>query len=828
MKVSLNWVRQFTEVPLDIDALVTKIGAQLGAVEEVIDLGKKYQGIVIAKVVTCQKHPNADKLSVCLIDDGGVVKDAKRADGGYVQVVCGAPNVREGLMVAWLPPGATVPSSFDKDPFVLEAREIRGEVSNGMLASGSELAISEDHNGILEIDVDAQPGDDFAEVYYLNDYIIDIENKMFTHRPDCFGILGVAREIAGIMNMPFISPDWYLKPLDRIKPGATSELTVDNSITDLVPRFMAVAINGVEVKPSPISIQTYLSRSGLRPINNVVDVTNYLMLLTGQPLHAYDADKLVKVSGRLSLETRLSKPGDKLKLLNGKELELKDESTILITSNDVPVGIGGVMGGADTEVDETTKNIVVECANFDMYSIRRTAMKYGLFTDAVTRFNKGQSALQNDVILEEAVTTMLYVSGGEVASNVFDSHVELKEPEPVKVTSVFVSTRLGLDISAEAMAGFLKNVEFKTEADDEDLIVASPFWRTDIAIPEDIVEEVGRLIGYDQLPLVLPQRTLEPVARAELLTFKSRIRDILSRAGANELLTYSFVHGNLLEKAGQDKEQAYRLSNALSPDLQYYRLSLLPSLLDKVHPNIKSGTSEFTLFELGKGHETTQKDEDGLPKELDLLSVVITADDKTPTSKGAAYYQARVYLDYLADQLGIVLRYESLEQESDFQAAKPFDRTRSARVRDAKTDKILGAIGEFKPEVAKRFKLPGFTAGFELVITSLMGIAQPGYSYQPLSKYPSVQQDISLKVPESVPYGELIQFLEQNIAYPPHSQHRFEPIDIYQRKGEHDHKQMTFRLVVSSEERTLTDQEVNALLDDVAVKAHEKFAAERL
>jgi phenylalanyl-tRNA synthetase beta chain len=413
MKVSVNWIKQFTKVELPIDDLVATIGAQLGAVEEVVDLGAKYQGVLVAKVVSCEKHPNADKLSLCWIDDGGAAQNVDRNKSGHVQVVCGAPNVKAGLTVAWLPPGATVPSTYDNDPFVLEARELRGVVSNGMLASSKELAISDYHEGIVELDIEAVPGTNFAELYELNDYIIDIENKMFTHRPDCFGILGVAREIAGITGQKFESPDWYKTPLDRIKPGKNQlKLEVKNDITDLVPRFMAVAMTDVGHGNSPLIIQTYLSRVGIRPINNVVDVTNYLMILTGQPTHAYDYDKLN--DGKL--ETRLSRKGDRLDLLNGKSITFEDNSTILITSNDMPIGIGGVMGGAETEVNAATKNIVIECANFDMYSIRRASMRHGLFTDAVTRFNKGQSLLQNEIVLEEAVATMQYVAGAHVAS----------------------------------------------------------------------------------------------------------------------------------------------------------------------------------------------------------------------------------------------------------------------------------------------------------------------------------------------------------------------------------------------------------------------------
>lgn len=828
MKISLNWLRQFTDIDLSVDELVEKIGAQLGAVEEVIDLGKKYQGIIIARVVSCEKHPNADKLSVCWIDDGGRAKNVERNEQGQVQVVCGAPNVRAGMNVAWLPPGTTVPNSFDKDPFVLEARELRGVVSNGMLASSHELALSDDHNGIVEIDIDTAPGSDFAELYELNDYIIDIENKMFTHRPDCFGILGVAREVAGIQNKAFSSPDWYRAPLDRIKPGKSQlALTVKNNIPELVPRFMAVTMAEVTVKPSPLIIQTYLSRVGLRPINNIVDVTNYLMVLTGQPIHAYDADKL----HNNSLETRKSKKGDKLKLLNGKELTFEDDSVILITSGDVPIGVGGVMGGADTEVDQKTKNIVIECANFDMYSIRRTSMKYGLFTDAVTRFNKGQSPLQNDVVLEEAVATTEYVSGAHVASGVFDlkSNERRAMSNEVEVTADFINARLGLDLSANQMKGLLDNVEFSVEVHGATLKITPPYWRTDIEIKEDIVEEIGRLYGFDKLPVELPNRPNKPAERNQLLSFKSRVRDILASSGANEVLTYSFVHGDLLNKTGQDIEKAYKLTNAISPDLQYYRMSLIPSLLDKVRINIKSGIQSFAIFELNKcynkGH--TDQTDKNLPKELEKLAIVVASDNKTQEILGAGYYQAKKYLDNLAQNLGINLRYEIIGSDTQYQTSRPFDLGRSAHVVDIKTGVVLGIIGEFTSTMAKDLKLPTVCAGLEISLLKLQA-ASLNKPYQLLSKYPSVEQDISLKVPAEVYYQSIYDLLAQELLKIPDSATTLMPLDIYQRDNDTTHKQLTFRYKIASYQKTLKSDEINALLDKAAASAKNKFGAERI
>ncbi|HXY18301.1 MAG TPA: phenylalanine--tRNA ligase subunit beta, partial [Candidatus Nitrosopolaris sp.] len=575
MKVSLNWVKEFTSVDLPVDELVEKIGAQLGAVEEVEEIGKKYQGILVVKVVLAEKHPNADRLTFCLVDDGKANKKVKRNKDGLIEIVCGAPNVKTGQLAVWIPPGATVPATYDKEPFVIEAREIRGKTSHGMLASLKELALGDSHNGIVVLDM-GKPGDSFAKTLWLDDYIIDIENKMFTHRPDCFGMLGVAREIAGIQHKAFQSPDWYRENASLPTDGRKNvlKITVKNDVPKLVPRFCAVAIKDVKVEPSPAWMQSFLARVGVRPINNIVDITNLVMLETAQPIHAYDYDKLK--TGVLGV--RLSKKGEQLKLLGGKTIKL-DDGAVVITDGKQPVGLGGVMGGAGTEVDENTKNIVLEVANFDMNLTRRTAMTYGLFTDAAVRFTKGQSPDQNMAVLCRAVNHALQFAGGRQASAVVDDFAKQEtrnKKQEIVVGAEFVNSRLGLNLSGAEIKKLLENVEFKVELSGGSLKITPPFWRMDIAIPEDIVEEVGRLYGYDKLPVVLPPRDLSPVQPNPRVVFKDRLRDILSRAGANEVLTYSFVHGSLMQKVGQDPKDAYRIANALSPDVQYYRLSLTP------------------------------------------------------------------------------------------------------------------------------------------------------------------------------------------------------------------------------------------------------------
>jgi len=850
MKFSVNAIRFFNQyygsaadpAPEGVDALAEKIGAQLGAIEEIIPFGERFKGVLIVRVVLCRKHQNSDHLNVCKIDDGGVAQNVERDEDNLVQVVCGAPNVREGLLVAWLPPGVTVPESLIKgEPFVLESRELRGEMSNGMLASARELTLGDSHDGILEIgmgdDERYKPGMTLLEAGHLDgDVVIDVENKMFTHRPDCFGWLGIARELEGIQGRPYKSPEWY--ELQPELPGVEAEelqLTVQNNLPELVPRFMAVAMRDVQVQPSSLHIQLDLARAGIRPINNIVDYTNFFALETGQPLHAYDYDKVARLSGGdgAVLQVRMPHEGEQIALLNGKTIQPRAEAIMIATDQQL-IGIGGVMGGADTEVDEQTKNIILECATFDMYSVRRTSMTHGLFSDAVTRNTKGQSPLQNAAVIAKIADEIRRFAGGKIASAfIDDNHLSAEVRErgslfaPVTTTADFVNKRLGSKLSAEEMARLLENVEFQIEQSGEELTIIAPFWRTDIEIPEDIVEEVGRLYGFDKLPLQLPQRSLSPAPRNRLLDLKSAVRDTLARGGANEVLTYSFVHGKLLEAVGQDMVQAFRLSNALSPDLQHYRLSLLPSLLDKVHANVKAGFDQFALFEMGKVHHRDAIDtEDGLPLEFDNLALVYAA--KEVDLPGAAFYQARQFVVWLSEALGLPVVFRPATEHT-LALDAPFDLSRSALIGFQDDPQSFGIVGEFTPTVRQKLKLPEKTAGFELGIGAFLNRASER-QYVSLSKFPKIEQDVCLRVSTETPYQTVFNCAE-GVAQGLRSSAMLaalSPVDIYQRNDDAPHKQITLRLTVTSYEKTLRDTEVAQVIDRIAEATQTTLGAERV
>lgn len=832
MKVSLNIIKQFTDVDLKIEDLVTRINSQLGGIEEIIDLNEKYKDAVIVRVVECYKHGNADKLSVCSIDVG------KKE---LVKVVCGAPNVRSDMWAIWLPPGATVPASYeDAKPFVLDAREIRGEMSNGMLAAADELGIGSDHSGIIELSDDdlhpasntkkLKPGQSFAVTFGLDDTVVDIENKMFTHRPDLFGQLGIAREIAGIQRKPFTSPNWY--GVDRKFPEYDKvrdlPLNVTNDATHLAPRFMAVAVSGVRVCPSPMWLQCALIAMGGKPINNIVDITNYIMLITAQPTHAYDYDKLADAT----LGVRTAKKDENVELLNGKTYHC-DTDDIVIVDGVGPVGLAGIMGGANSEVSKSTTNIVLEVANFDMYAVRKTSMRHGLFTDALTRFNKGQSPLQNQAVLHQLLQMILAIGGGSVAGKVHDAHASLQQPMSMEVETGFINDRLGSTMSTADMSSLLKNVEF--EIDDSAskhasaLSLKAPFWRTDIELPEDVVEEIGRLYGFGLLPYELPNRSVTPAPINTVRDTKRAIRESMKRLGANEVMTYSFVHERVIRRADQDIEQAFRLTNALSPDLQYYRLSVLPSLLDKVHMNIKSGHDEFVLYEIGKGHNKKYHaaDDNGLPTELQFVDAVYAR--KKPQDS-APYYVMQMYLKQLAYDLGAELVFKPVDAQLNFPVTAPFDQSRSALV-ETTDGTFVGMLGELRQSVLKNFKLPQYTAAMTLDLSNLESLYTARHSrYTPLSRFPSVTQDMSLKVTSDTAYSNVEQRVMEAIdtAKPDDTMYTITPVSIYKQAEQDKHKTITLRIVVRSYKRTLTDKDVNLLLERVADHAHTTLKAIRV
>ena len=723
MKISLNWLKKFVDIDVSDEDLIRLIGARLVEVEGVIDETHKYDNIVIVKVEKAERIPDTH-LTLCQVNDG---------NDDLTQVICGAPNVREGMLAAWIKPGAIVPASVHEDaPFVIGKRRMLNKYdSNGMLAGADELDFGGDHSGIAEIDPEmAKPGELLEDVFELNDKILEIENKSLTHRPDCFGMIGFAREVAGILGQKF---DFNSLDLVRSLPSLRGSLTslgqqpsrdtvskIKNQISiqlanpDICPRYSAVVMaKHGEIKKKYLTIQdTLLAKSGMRPIDPIVDATNYLMLLTGQPLHAFDYDKFVAVgkSEEPAIIVRLAKAGEKLTLLDDTEVEL-NENDIVITSNDVPVALAGAMGGKSTMIDEDTKNIILESATFSLYNLRKTQMAHGIFSEAITRFTKGQPPYQTLAVANKCAE--LLKDGFEVAS-VSDNYQNKEKENVVKITTDEINGLLGTDYNKELIVKTLENVNFDVETEGNVLTITAPAWRTDIHIKEDIIEEVGRLLGYDNIAPTLP---LHATANHNpLFDLKCEIRGYLAKFGANELLTYSFVSSKLLEKAGQDFDNSYRIVNSISPELQYVRQSIVPSLLDKAFLNEKLPVEQFAIFEMNKIYQKGWGlNDENVPVEKNQFGFVVAERKSTNT----AFYLAKKYVNKILKHFGIDVEYVPLATKDAL--ARPFEPKRAAEIRlISEPEVLIGVVGEFKKSVQNNFKLADYLAGFEIDLDALL------------------------------------------------------------------------------------------------------------
>ena len=498
-------------------------------------------------------------------------------------------------------------------------------------------------------------------------------------------------------------------------------LKIDNSIEieiedqNICARYSAIILEKHgEMRQKYLTWQdTILSKSGMRPVDPIVDATNYMMLLTGQPLHAFDYDKFVAVGGTKDpkIGVRLAKNGEKLTLLDDKEIEL-NENDIVITSGDVPVALAGAMGGKSTEIDENTKNIILESATFSLYNLRKTQMAHGIFSEAITRFTKGQPACQTLAVAEECAEML---SGGFRVAAVADEYPNPEKEIVVKITTDEINGLLGTDYDKDLIVKTLENVEFEVKASGNELEVKAPEWRTDIHIKEDTIEEVGRLLGYDNIQPVLPLH--QTAGQNKMWNLKKQIRNIMRRLGANEMLTYSFVSGKLLEKAGQDTKNSYKIVNSISPELQYVRQSIVPSLLDKAYMNQKIPFDKFAIFEMNKVYQKEWgADAENVPLEKMQMGCVV-AERKNHTT---AYYKAKKYVEELLGNLNIKVSFVTLK--NNFAAEKPFEKKRAAEIvtEDGAT---IGVVGEFKNSVRQNFKLGEYLAGFELNLDEILNRA---------------------------------------------------------------------------------------------------------
>ena len=807
MRVPLEWLNEYVVPDLDTAALAERLAMTGTEVERIERHGvAALENFVIGRVLEAEQHPNADRLRVCVVDIG---------DGTPSQIVCGAPNVAAGQTVAVAKPGAVMP-----DGTKLGKAKLRGIESNGMILAEDEVAIGTEHDGIMVLAYTngLEPGTPLKDVLPIATDVLVLE--ITPNRPDCLAIYGVAREVHAATGAPLEPPPWRDDPGE---PGEVAGAKVIVECPDLCPRFTARVFEDVKLGPSPLWLKARLMAAGQRPISNVVDITNYVMLLTGQPLHAFDLDR---VEGA-TLTVRLAHDGEQVETLDGQTRTL-DSDMMLIEDAAGPTSIAGVMGGARSEVGDDTTRVLMEAANWDGANIHQTSLKLGLRSEASSRFEKGIQPEQ--AIDAQAVSTrlMLDLAGARLVPGTIDVGGEGPPPKTIRLREARVESVLGAPISRARCAEILNALEFTTADAEDGLDVTVPaFRRTDVTREADLIEEVARLDGLDKLPATLPSRH----GASGLLTARQRLRrraaDALAAQGLNEIVGWSFAHPDLADRlrlgAQHPLRRAVTLANPLSTDLSELRTTLLGSLLDVTQHNRARGIGMVRLFEAGAVYLPTEPGNGGgsaapdggasgltsaapgggalLPREPYHVGALLTGTVRPPSWRdghppAVDFFAAKGVLAGLLDTLRVDWRVEPAHQ--------PFLHPgRSAGILVGGV--IVGWLGEIHPLVAAEWDLRDSVAGFEL---NLDAVPEPATTlYREVSGFPDVREDIAVVVPEHVTAAQLLALVR-------HAGGRLlagaEVFDVYrdpERIGE-GNVSLAVRLTYRAADRTLTDEEV--------------------
>ena len=784
MKVSLKWLRDYVPVSLEPKELahrLTMAGIEVGDVEEV---GEPWEGVCVGRVREVNKHPNADRLRLCTVD----------LPHETFEVICGAPNVATGQNIAFARVGAELFDGHSGKPVKLKAAKIRGVVSNGMICSEKELGLSDEHEGILVLPEDAPPGMPLFD--YLGDSILELE--LTPNRPDCLSMLGVAQEVAALTGGRVTAPD---VTYDEGERSAGEMATVQIADPDLCSRYTAGIVTDVKVGPSPAWMQERLKACGMRPINNVVDITNYVMMEYGQPLHSFDYDKIK--DHRIIVRRAL--PGERLVTLDGEDRPL-DPEMLVITAPDGPIGLAGVMGGANTEVTQDTKTLLLESANFNNVNIRRTSTRLRLRSEASLRFDKGLSPELPPRGLRRATQLLAELAGGAVAKGIIDVYPGAKDKPSLSITESRIKQVLGISMGMDKVRGVLESLGFECEESGESTLnVAAPYWRTDISIEEDLVEEVARISGYDDIPTTPLSGRIPLNEPDEARSLRDAVKDILAGCGMQEVVNYSLSDVKGLENAGLAHLAALnplRIANPLRVEQEYLRLSLRPGLLANVEHNRKYHHGPLLMFEAGKVYIPRDGD---LPDEQEVLAAVVTGDPDDPMD---GFLRAKGIMELMLGRLGVEARFERDEGEG----------LHPGRVVEmsAKGDR-LATLGEVHPQVLEAFDIEGASVHvFEVDLARLRANLPTAKRYEPVSRYPGALRDLALIVDADTPSRAVQEVIA---SFPLVTS--VELFDVYTGdQVDAGKKSLAFRVLYQSPNRTLSEHEVTMvqaqLLDKVS------------
>ena len=808
MKFTLSWLNQFiatgTLSPAQVADKLTMLGLEVDSVEELFaDLDQ----IVTARVTAVSKHPDADKLTVCEVDCGDET----------VQVVCGAPNVRAGMVSALARPGVKLP-----DGTKIKKAKVRGVASAGMLCSSRELGLNDEHSGILDLDEHLEPGRPFAEALGLRDTMIEVD--LTPNRPDCASVRGIAREVGSFAGGPLRPLVDSVTPLDPTNPGYA--VVIEDP--ELCPRYTARKLRKVTIGPSPQWMQQRLNAVGMRPINNIVDITNYVMLESGQPLHAFD---FATLRGSQIVVRRPNPSETTITTLDGSERPL-DGDTLLICDAERPVAVAGVMGGLDTEITAGTSEILLESACFDPISIRRTARRLGIPSEASYRFERGVDPNLADSALERAVQLIVELTGAEADPGGIDVYPGRKPLQQLELRVQRVRSLLGLDIDRDQVARLLRSIEFPvTVIDEATLAVTVPSFRIDIEREVDLVEEVARLVGYNNIPTAQPLIRMDYPRRDELRHLRQEVSQLLIAQGYFEAINYSFVaesHHDLCRLAADDpRRRVTRLLNPLSDEQAVMRSLLLPGLLENIRRNINFQRTDIRLFETGKVF--LQRGDDELPEERLLLCAVLSG-SRYPGAEPLHFSgQQADFLDIKGTALNL-LQTLRIAGSPDAPLLRP-EPTMIQPYCDATcalalvhNDEPIGTLGAVHPDTLKGFNIKQPVYFLEIDLEKLLTMERQPKQFTSLLRYPAVKRDISLTLPESTPAGELLRAitgLRQKYV------ETTEIFDVYRGKPiQAGYKSVALSITYRSATATLDDQTVDRVHEKIVQALTAEFKAQ--
>lgn len=787
MLVSLNWLKEYVDISALTDAeLAERITRSGIEVDAVIDSSYNMSNVVIGHVVSKDKHPEADKLSICQVNVG--------ADE-LQQIICGAPNVDAGQNVIVALPGAVLPGGMK-----IKKAKLRGEVSNGMICSLQELGVEGKlvpkayAEGIYVIASDVVPGTDALDYLHYRDTILELD--LTPNRSDALSMLGVAYEVAAILNTTVTLPNTAITP---VAAKASDKLSLRVEDTQANPMYVAKIVQNVQVQPSPLWLQQRLMAAGVRPLNNVVDITNFVLMEYGQPLHAFDYDRLQ--TGEIVV--RKATAGEKIVTLDTQERTLQ-ATDLVITNGKEPVAIAGVMGGANSEVTDATTTVVIEAAYFEGQGVRQTSRRLGLRSDSSARFEKGVDPNRVQKAADRAVSLLVELAGGEVLAGdvVFD---ELnKEEKQIIVSPDFVNARLGMKISMDEMKEILERLQFGVIAENGKLTVAVPTRRQDIVIAEDIVEEIARLYGYDQIPMTLPQGATQIGKLTPYQADRRVVRDVMEGAGLYQAMTYSLTSSVAAQKYALKKEDVTKLMMPMSEERSTLRQSLIPSLVESVAYNVARNNSSVALYEVGSVF--LGQNEHGQPYEEEHVAAVITGKWLDHAwqgeSKQVDFFVLKGVVEALMTKLGLQTRISFVKADVD--GLHP---GRTAHI--LLDDEMVGLIGGLHPATQKEAGVKD-TYVMELNLFALLAAANDKLllSYTAVPRFPGMSRDIALVMNKDTAAGEVVAAIKQaNVKL----LQNITVFDVYEGdKMAEGKKSVAFSLTYLDPEHTLKDEEVVA------------------